>query len=603
MAFRRHTLFVQRPQTILTLPRLTPALLLHTHHSNTVPNAQRKSHVCYVVSSRNSTDPLFPRRSANFHPNIWDYEFLDSLTSDYKSEICTDRAEKLKENVRGMFDEAGVLVYSLKLIDTIQRLGLDYHFRNEIKSVLDKIFMTAKDHQNTLTVEALKFRLFRQHGYQISQDVLKSFIEETNQNNGKTTDFEGLLSLYEASFYAYEGEEILNQAQQVTSRHLKNFLNERNDHRSSMSGFLEEEIIHSLELPLLWRVPKMEVRRYIKMYEMKQEDMHPTLLEFAKLDFNIVQAKYHEDLKYASRWWTDLALHESLGFARNRLVENFLWNIGFNSEPKFGNVRRQVTKIGCLITVIDDVYDVYGSLDELKLFTEAVVRWNINTVENLPHYMKMCFLALYNTVNGIGYDVLKTNNVDVMPYLKKAWGDLCRAYMVEATWYYNGYIPTLEEYTNNAWISISGPLLSIHAYCQMGDHEITKEALEYMNNNQSDLVRWSSMILRFADDLGTSKDELERGDVAKSIQCYMNETAVSDSVAREHVKQLISASWKKMNTSLSSSRGVFPSSFINTSQNIARMGQYMYQYGDGHGIPNREAKDRIMSIIVEPIPV
>ncbi|KAI3852795.1 hypothetical protein MKX03_028629 [Papaver bracteatum] len=606
--YGNHHQFIQ-PQTVFTLIKnWKPALLLHTRTSCIVPNTRRSSHVHHVVTPRKTnTDPLLlTRRSANYHPNIWDYEFVQSLTSDYKSEICTNRAEKLLEYVRGMFDGANGLPYSLKLIDTIQRLGLDYHFHDEIKNALDKIYINSKNYHvspNNQTIEALKFRLLRQHGYEISQDALKSFVKEINQKKGNAKDLDGLLSLYEASFYAYQGDEILNEARQVTTKHLKNFLKEKNDIISSMSIFLEEEISHSLDLPLLCRVPRMEVRRYINMYEMKQ-DMNPTLLELAKLDFNMVQAAYHEDLKYACRWWKDLGLDESLGFARNRLVECFHWSIGLNSEPKSGNVRRQITKIAYLITVIDDVYDVYGSLNELKLFTEAVERWDINTVDNLPHYMKICFFALYNTVNEMGYENLRNNiNLDVIPYLKKSWDDICKAFFVEATWYYSGYIPTFKEYTDNAWISVSGPLLSIHAYCQLGDQENTKEAFEYMNKNQSDLIHWSSMIFRLANDLATSKNELERGDAATSVQCYMHETGVSESVAREHMQHLISASWEKINTSLSCSQGVFSSSFINTVQNVARMGQYTYQFGDGHGIPNREAKDRIMSIIVKPIPV
>ncbi|KAI3889604.1 hypothetical protein MKX03_015497, partial [Papaver bracteatum] len=88
------------------------------------------------------------------------------------NEICTNRAEKLKEIVRCMFDGASGLPYSLNLIDTIQRLGLDYHFYDEIKSALDKIYINSKDYHvsiNDMTTEALKFRLFRQHGYGISQ--------------------------------------------------------------------------------------------------------------------------------------------------------------------------------------------------------------------------------------------------------------------------------------------------------------------------------------------------------------------------------------------------------------------------------------------------
>ncbi|OVA14469.1 Terpene synthase [Macleaya cordata] len=62
-------------------------------------------------------------------------------------------------------------------------------------------------------------------------------------------------------------------------------------------------------------------------------------------------------------------------------------------------------------------------------------------------------------------------------------------------------------------------------------NEISKEASECLKNNNPDLLRWSSMIVRLADDLGTSTDELARGDVAKSIQCYMHQTGVSEFIA------------------------------------------------------------------------
>ena len=61
-------------------------------------------------------------------------------------------------------------------------------------------------------------------------------------------------------------------------------------------------------------------------------------------------------------------------FARDRLVENFLWTVGEIFEPQYGYYRRMSTKVNTLITIIDDVYDVYGTLDELELFTDAVDR-------------------------------------------------------------------------------------------------------------------------------------------------------------------------------------------------------------------------------------
>ncbi|RZB83625.1 Isoprene synthase, chloroplastic [Glycine soja] len=46
--------------------------------------------------------------------------------------------------------------------------------------------------------------------------------------------------------------------------------------------------------------------------------------------------------------------------------------LGMFPEPQFANCRKELTNVGKLITIINDVYDVYGTLDELQLFTDAV---------------------------------------------------------------------------------------------------------------------------------------------------------------------------------------------------------------------------------------
>lgn len=75
------------------------------------------------------------------------------------------------------------------------------------------------------------------------------------------------------------------------------------------------------------------------------------------------------------RWWSDVGLSKELSFSRDRLVESFFFAVGIASEPQFSEVRKGITKVAALITTIDDVYDVYGSVDELELFTDVVVRF------------------------------------------------------------------------------------------------------------------------------------------------------------------------------------------------------------------------------------
>lgn len=69
-----------------------------------------------------------------------------------------------------------------------------------------------------------------------------------------------------------------------------------------------------------------------------------------------------------------MGLASKLSFARDRLVESYFWTIGMVYEPQYSNVRKELTKAFQLLTVIDDVYDVYGTFEELELFTDAVER-------------------------------------------------------------------------------------------------------------------------------------------------------------------------------------------------------------------------------------
>lgn len=69
-----------------------------------------------------------------------------------------------------------------------------------------------------------------------------------------------------------------------------------------------------------------------------------------------------------------MGLASKLSFSRDRLMECFFWTVGMVFEPQLSDLRKGLTKVASLITTIDDVYDVYGTLDELELFTASVER-------------------------------------------------------------------------------------------------------------------------------------------------------------------------------------------------------------------------------------
>ena len=73
-------------------------------------------------------------------------------------------------------------------------------------------------------------------------------------------------------------------------------------------------------------------------------------------------------------------------------MENFFWTVGVIFQPQFGYCRRMSTKVNALITTIDDVYDVYGTLDELELFTDVVERFVL--MEKASHASNIYIIAL-----------------------------------------------------------------------------------------------------------------------------------------------------------------------------------------------------------------
>ncbi|XP_048325438.2 myrcene synthase, chloroplastic isoform X4 [Ziziphus jujuba] len=490
------------------------------------------------------------RRSANYKPTIWNFDYIHSLSNNYVGETYSKRAEEPKEQVRAIIEEAvDDPLLQLNLIDTLQRLGLSYHFQDHIHTILKAMHNTQAWRNeiinNNLYATALDFRLLRQHGYWVPQEVFNGFKEGGTFKACLSEDTEGMLSLYEASYHSVEGESTLEEAKDFTTKHLKQYIqNKKLDDQNEQLSIL---VTHALELPLHWRTPRLETRWFIDVYHTTKH-MNPIILELAKLDYNMVQSTHQEDLKHAYRWWSNTGLVPKLSFARDR--------------------------------------------------------WDMNEMDGLPDYMKLCFLALHNSINEMAFDVLKNREFHIIKYLKNSWADLCKSYLQEAKLYYSGYTPTLQEYIENAWVSISAPLVLVHAYFFL-NNPITQEELQRLEE-YSGIIRSSAIVLRLADDLGTSSDELKRGDVPKAMQCYMHESCASEEDAYEHIKFLIEKMWKKMNEDsgyAKSAGNIYSETFIRSAMNLTRMAQCIYLYGDGYGVQDRHTKDNVLSSVIEPIPL
>ncbi|KAJ4788371.1 Terpene synthase [Rhynchospora pubera] len=213
------------------------------------------------------------RRSANYQPNSWDYNSLESLKTDHLSESQVNY-ENIKQEVKQLIQKETEPTKKLRLVDAIQRLGVAYQFDGEIKEVLGSISKSKSAFKDDVLSMSLHFRLLRENGFSVSQDMFNSFVDNGTFKPILRKDTKGLLSLYEASFLAFEGEELLDKARVFSSKHLT-------EAKPALNHHLKGKVDHTLELPLHWRAPRLEARWSIDQYEIDYA-FEPKLLQIGE---------------------------------------------------------------------------------------------------------------------------------------------------------------------------------------------------------------------------------------------------------------------------------------------------------------------------------
>ncbi|XP_075098198.1 sesquiterpene synthase 9-like isoform X2 [Nicotiana tabacum] len=358
------------------------------------------------------------RHLADFPSTIWGDHFL-SYNSEI-TEITTQEKnehEMLKEIVRKMLVETpDNSTQKLVLIDTIQRLGLAYHFNDEIENSIQNIFNLSQnsedDDEHNLYVAALRFRLARQQGYYMSSDVFKQFTNHDGKfKENHTNDVQGLLSLYEAAHMRVHDEEILEEALIFTTTHLESVI-------PNLSNSLKVQVTEALSHPIRKAIPRVGARKYIHIYE-NIGTHNDLLLKFAKLDFNMLQKLHRKELNELTSWWKDLDRANKFPYAKDRLVEAYFWTVGIYFEPQYSRSRSLVTKVVKMNSIIDDTYDAYATFDELVLFTDAIQRWDEDAMDLLPTYLRPIYQGLLDVFNEMEEVLAKEGKADHIYYAKK----------------------------------------------------------------------------------------------------------------------------------------------------------------------------------------
>ncbi|XP_038904196.1 sesquiterpene synthase-like [Benincasa hispida] len=333
----------------------------------------------------------------------------------------------------------------------------------------------------------------------------------------------------------------------------------------------------------------------LKMQVLTFYQIYPSLKKKKKK-----KKKSNSKCEYIHRWWRDQKFMEQLSFARDRVVECYIWALGVYYEPKYSTNRRIFVKIIYFITIIDDVYDAYGILDELQLFTQAIQRWDIKSVDKLPNYMKGLYEAILEFYREIEQDMCMDNNITfAFDCAKEAMKRQCRAYLEEAKWFNEEYVPTIEEYMKFGVISIANYVLASVCFLALGN--VASEEVFQWVQGEPMLLKAAGVIARLMNDITSHKFEQERGHVVTAVQCYMKQYEATKGEAIAELKRQVVEAWKDLIEDYIKLCGKFPNVILHLGLNLTRAANFYYKERDGFSFVDGETKHLITLLLTMPI--
>nr|XP_043639310.1 germacrene A synthase short form-like [Erigeron canadensis] len=539
------------------------------------------------------------RPFANFPPSIWGDRFLSFTLDNTRLEAYAKAMKEPKEELKKLIAEPSMASNSkLSLINSLYRLGFNYLFSEEINSELDKLFkkFNLEDcHEADLYTISLNFLVFRQHGYKLSCDVFNKFKDFSSGKFKESiivNDVKGMLSFYESTHLRVHGESILDEALTFTESRLKGIVD-------TLEGNLQRQVKHALAFPSHLGLPIVEARLYFSNYQEECSTYAP-LLKLANAHFNYFQLLQKEELQILTKWYKDMKFQTITPYTRDKLPELYLWILAVYLEPHYSEARLITSKIAQFVLVLDDTFDAYGTIEELRLLTDAICKWDMSAMEQVPEYIKPFYQILLNEYAEFEKQLKKEGRANVVNASKRAFQQLAKGYLTEAEWRHSKKVPTFEEYLENGLITSSYNVLGISALIGMGEI-VSEEALAWYESHPK-FLQASELIARLHNDVVSFKFERERSQPATGVESYIKTFEVTEDKAINQLKKLIENAWKDLNEGCLMPR-VVSMKMLSTTINLARVIYVAYRFNDGFTFSDKTLKDHITLLFEDSVPI
>ncbi|KAL5207474.1 hypothetical protein ABZP36_031909 [Zizania latifolia] len=465
---------------------------------------------------------------------------------------------------------------TLATVDHLQRLCIDHYFQDEVDSAMDDVACLQElVHGGNLHDATLAFRLMREAGHHVSADeVLGRFTDGNGDFDfdlAYSKDVVGLLGLQDISHMNMGAKASLYKAKEFSTKRLESVIKQLDP---NLAKYVRQSLDHPYHVSLM----QYKARHHLS-YLQTLPNRCTAMEELALADFQLNKLLHQMEMQEIKRWWLELGLAQEIPVARDQVQKWYVWVMTAIEDASFSRCRIELTKVTSFVYIVDDIFDLVGTQDELSSFTQAIKMWDIAAVDSLPSYMRSCYRALYTITNDIADLVQIEHGVSPINHLKKAWAIMFDAFMKEREWLSAGHVADSEDYLRNGVVTSGIPLVYVHLLFMLG-HDLEKDASGFIDHIPP-VIFSTAKILRLWDDLGSAKDEAQEGIDGSYKELYLKENPrLSAGEVEEHVRCLITSEWEELNRECFSRR-TFSGGFTEAALNVSRMVGVMYAYDGG----------------------
>ncbi|KAL6196847.1 hypothetical protein ACLB2K_032460 [Fragaria x ananassa] len=504
----------------------------------------------------------------------------------------------------------------LSMVSTLDSLGIDRHFREEIRTVLDETYRCwlqgNEDVFSDAATCAMAFRLLRVNGYDVSADRLNQFSDYKffDSLGGYLRDTDAALELFRASeVIIHPDESVLENQNYWTRNFLKQELSNNLTQPHSINKYIGLEVDDALKFPSYATVGRLSSRRAITSYNTNSTRIlkssyrclnigNEDFLKLAVEDFNMCQSIHREELEYLSRWVTE-SRFDKLKFARQNLANCYFSAAGTLFPPELSDARISWTKNAVLVTVVDDFFDIEVSEEELINLIQLVEKWDVNPrTESCSENVEIIFSAMKSLVSETGINAFARQERSVTNHVIENWLDLLKAMLKEAKWLINKTAPTMEEYMENAYVSFGmGPVVLSNLY--LVGPKLSEDAVR--SSEYYHLNRLLSTVGRLLNDVQGFKKEAAEGKLtAVTLAMIHGNGSVTEEEVINSMKRIITSKRRELRRLVSQDKdSEVPRACKDVFWNMSRFSHLFYERHDG--FTRHDVMKTVNELIKEPI--